>query len=163
MQIMARSYGYPELLEQLRGKKVYMWTCNTCARICGVGGDANARSLGERLAADGIDIVGYGSTGASCIASNIRKCQTPEIEDCGIVLSLTCGIGAELCGRISGKEVLNPVSTLGTGYRDDGKVCWIMHTDGSGDVPLPEEAARRGLPPGPYRGGPGRRAALPLL
>ncbi len=153
MQIMARSYGYPELLEQLRGKKVYMWTCNTCARICGVGGDANARSLGERLAADGIDIVGYGSTGASCIASNIRKCQTPEIEDCGIVLSLTCGIGAELCGRISGKEVLNPVCTLGAGYRDDGKVCRLMRTDGS-DPALSEEAERRGLPPGPFRGAP---------
>ena len=150
MQIMARSCGYPELLGQLEGKTVYVWTCNTCARICGVGGDANARSLGERLAADGIDIVGCGSTGASCIASNVRKCQTPEIGDCDTVLSLTCDIGAALCGRISGKEVLNPVCTLGTGYRDDGKVCWIMHADGSGDVSLPEEAERRCLPPGPF-------------
>ena len=128
MQIMARSCRYPELLEQCRGRKVYMWTCNTCARICGIGG-------------------------ASCIASNVRKCQTPEIAGCDTILSLTCDIGAKLCGAVSGKEVLNPVCTLGAGYRDDGKVCRLMRIDGS-DPALSEEAERRGLPPGPFRGAP---------
>lgn len=46
MTVMARDRDYPDLLEDVRGRKVLVWTCNTCARMCNIGG----KEAGERLA-----------------------------------------------------------------------------------------------------------------
>ena len=67
MQMMLRDRDYPELLEELKGRKVLIWTCNTCARLCDVGGRENAEALAGRLMEDGVEVVGISSTGASCI------------------------------------------------------------------------------------------------
>ena len=48
MMVMRRSCGYPELLESLKGKRVLVWTCNTCARLCnGIKIVPHAESLEE--------------------------------------------------------------------------------------------------------------------
>lgn len=150
MQIMLRDREYPALLEELRGKKVLVWSCNTCARLCDVGGTRNAEALAAKLKGDGIDVVGAAATGASCIASNIRKCQDGKEKECDVIVSLTCDIGSALVSRVFGKPSLNPVRTLGTGYRDDDKVYFVFSRDGKGDVSLDSESLRLGLPVGPY-------------
>ena len=38
MTVMARDRGYDELLGDVRGRRVLVWTCNTCARLCNIGG-----------------------------------------------------------------------------------------------------------------------------
>ena len=48
MIVMARDRGYDELLESLKGRRVLVWTCNTCARFCGVGGREAAEDLRRR-------------------------------------------------------------------------------------------------------------------
>jgi hypothetical protein len=150
MQMMARSCTYDELLGQLKGKKVLVWTCNTCARLCGIGGTDNALALSEKLRQDGVEVVGTGATGASCIASNIRKSQIPETPQCDVVLALTCDIGSKLSSKVFGKPSINPITTFGTGYRDDDKVYWMMGRDGKDDTPLLEETERRKLYAGPF-------------
>ncbi|WP_400240631.1 hypothetical protein [Methanomethylophilus alvi] len=149
MQMMLRDRDYPELLEELKGRKVLMWTCNTCARLCDVGGRENAEALAGRLREDGVEVVGISSTGASCIASNVRRCREDVPDGYDVVVALTCDIGSQLAGTVFGRPVVNPVETLGTGYRDDSRACIIFGRGGDGDVSLEKEAERLGLDTGP--------------
>ena len=95
-----------------------MWTCNTCARLCGVGGKERAERAAAELRERGYDVVGTASTSAACLMSNARRLseESPERD---AVLALCCSIGAECAGRATGKEVSNPVRTLGCGYLDE--------------------------------------------
>lgn len=121
MMIMRRSVDYTELLGQLRGKKVAIWTCDTCARLCnGIGGKASATALMERLVSDGIEVTGVLSTSASCIMSKVSSKYDPEVIDgCDVILALTCDVGS-MCAEIAfDKDSLNPIETLGPGCLDD--------------------------------------------
>jgi hypothetical protein len=118
MLVMARDRDYPELLVDLTGKKVAIWTCNTCARMCyGLGGDDSAARLAEKLRADGVDVKGIVSTSAACLETKtIAKREAIQKLDPVVILALTCCVGAECAGRIFGGDVVNPVETFGFGY-----------------------------------------------
>lgn len=118
MMIMSRNTGYPELLEVLNGKKVTIWTCNTCARFChGIGGNDAAERLASKLRDDGVEVSGVFSTSASCIEDKVAAKKKDVAETSPeLILALTCNIGASCAGRFFGKEVLNPIDTMGTGY-----------------------------------------------
>ena len=117
MMVMARDTDYQGLLSQVVGKRVFIWTCNTCARLCnGIGGQEAADRLADALRADGVDVVGTAHTGASCILSKVEK-GMPEL-DCDVVVSLTCDNGAANAGEVSGLPVINPILTFGPGYKD---------------------------------------------
>ena len=124
MMIMRRSMDYPELLGQLRSRKVAIWTCDTCARLCnGLGGKASAIALMDRLKADGIDVTGVASTSASCIMSKVvPKMDSDTIFDVDVILCLTCDVGRDCVEAASLKDCLNPVVTLGPGYLDENMV-----------------------------------------
>ena len=111
---------YTMLREILRGKKVAVWTCNTCARLCnGIGGEESAGRLAERLREDGIEVTGVLSTSASCIAPKVdRKYDEAIIEGADVILSLTCDVGSHCAGTVFGKPMFNPIETLGPGYLD---------------------------------------------
>ena len=120
MIVMRRSADYDDLIPQLKGKKVAIWTCNTCARLCNeIGGQKSAEVLAERLSSDGVEITGILSTSASCIMSKVdSKYDEKIIGGCDIVLSLVCDVGSACVEQMFGKPVLNPIETLGTGYLD---------------------------------------------
>ena len=120
MIIMRRSMDYPMLREILRGKKVVVWTCNTCARLCNnIGGEESANRLAEKLREDGIEVTGVLSTSASCIAQKVDKKYDEEvIGGADVVLSLTCDMGSFCAGTVFDKPMVNPIETLGTGYID---------------------------------------------
>lgn len=121
MMIMRRSVDYTELLEQLRSKKVAIWTCDTCARLCnGIGGKASATALRDRLIEDGIVVTGVLSTSASCILSKVSsKYDSEIIGGCDVILALTCDVGS-MCAEIAfDRDSINPIETLGAGYLDD--------------------------------------------
>lgn len=117
MMIMARDTGYPGLLGSLIGRRVLVWTCDTCARLCnGLGGADAASRLAERLVSDGVDIVGVAHTSASCIMSKVES-RIPE-GDYDTVVALTCDMGASCARTVSGRHVVNPIITFGPGYLD---------------------------------------------
>lgn len=119
MMVMRRSCGYPELLESLKGKRVLVWTCNTCARLCnGIGGAESAGRLADRMAEDGVDVVGTLSVGASCMESKIVPHAESLEEGADVILALTCDVGSELASEVFGLEAVNPVDTVGPGYLD---------------------------------------------
>lgn len=116
MIVMARDRGYVELLEALRGCRVLIWTCNTCARFCGVGGRESAEDLSRRLSGDGIRIVGIVSSSACCFVRSAEKMKAESEEGYDTVLALCCDIGAVNAGEVTGANIVNPVVTFGAGY-----------------------------------------------
>jgi hypothetical protein len=131
MLIMAKDRGYDDLLKDIAGRNVHVWTCNTCARLCyGLGGRESAERLARRLREDDVNIVGVSAVPASCIESSIRKAAVPDVAD--LILSLTCDIGAKCAGDVFGKKVLNPVTTFGQGMisEDRGPVLLSVGPDG---------------------------------
>lgn len=131
MIMMARAMDYSELVEKLKGKKVIIMTCNTCARLCdGIGGDQSASKLAEVLRADNIHVSKVLSTSACCLEKKVLgKFEGSVSEEADIILALTCDMGAVSTGRVFGMPVLNPIVTLGPGILDlDGRL--LIPSDG---------------------------------
>lgn len=115
MMMVARDMDYSDLCERVRGKRVLIWTCNTCARLCNdLGGDVAAERLREAFAKDGIDVMSVASTSASCIERKIRA--KADVSGCDAVVCLTCDIGSACTKRVLGIEVINPLITIGNGF-----------------------------------------------
>lgn len=122
MTIMARDRDYPELLEGVRGRRVLVWTCNTCARMCGIGGREAGERLAARLSEDGVEVAGCVSSSAPCYMSKADRMASEAQGDYDLVVALNCDMGARNAAEATGREVLNPVVTYGTGYLDrDGR------------------------------------------
>ena len=152
MMLMARDREYGDLLPELEGKMVLIWTCNTCARLCGVGGSEAASRLADRLRGDGIDVVGTAHTSASCLVPKVVSGMR-DVPDHDIILSLTCDVGSTLAGEVSGSTVLNPMITFGAGYADADMVPRLRSVVCSKvvqDESLEEAAVRAGVFPGPF-------------
>ena len=123
MLVMSRSMDYPELLGMLRGKRVAIWTCNTCARLCNnIGGTESCERLAEKLAEDGVTVTKVVSTSAACLEDKVLgKRDEVLFDDPEAVLSMTCSAGADNASRIFGKDIVNPINTFGYGIlREDG-------------------------------------------
>ena len=120
---MSRSMDYPELLGMLKGKRVGIWTCNTCARLCNnIGGTESCERLAEKLSKDGVKVTKVVSTSAACLEDKVIGKKDEVLSgDPEIILSMTCSAGADNASRIFGKDVVNPVTTFGYGIlREDG-------------------------------------------
>ncbi len=145
MMIMAREGEYADLLGMLEGQRTLVWTCDTCARFCNdVGGRESAERLAERLTSDGVDVAGVTSSSACCMMSKaIHMADRDRGYD--VVLALCCDMGARNAAEATGKPVVNPIVTFGSGYlgRDSeprlaSVVCGRTVVDESA-----EDAARR--------------------
>ena len=146
MMVVARGMDYDDVLDSLKGRKVALWTCNTCARLCGVGGSDALCRLADRLEADGIDIVSIGHTSASCIMSTVSGRLSGDFD---VILSLTCDIGSRCVREGYGTDVINPLVTLGPGFLDAGDRPMVGNDAGT-YRPYVEAASSRGLSVGPY-------------
>ena len=117
MLIMSRSMEYPELLGSLKGKRVAIWTCNTCARLCNnIGGTESCERLAEKLSEDGVTIIKVVSTSAACLEDKVigKKDEILSGQP-DIVLSMTCCAGDSNAKKVFGMETINPITTHGFG------------------------------------------------
>lgn len=114
MMVMESRMDYDDILRSLTGRRVLIWTCNTCARLCGVGGTERAMELADRLRSDGVDITGVVSVSASCIANKV----VGRIPDDGrdTILCLSCSISSHILGTHTDMDIVEPLCTLGPGY-----------------------------------------------
>ena len=123
MLIVSRSVDYSELLDMLRGKKVAIWTCNTCARLCNnIGGTESSERLAEKLRKDGIAITGVVSTSAACLEKKVIDKKSEILTGSpDIILSMTCCAGDANAKKVFGKDTINPIITHGFGIlAEDG-------------------------------------------
>ena len=139
---MARSMDYPELLDTLTGKKVAIWTCNTCARLCnGIGGTEACEKLAGKLREDGVDVIRVVSTSAACLEKKVLDKRDDVLSgDPDVIVSMTCSVGASNAGNVFGKEIINPIITFGYGLlAEDGTP--VLTSDG-GNTPVGELSER---------------------
>ena len=124
MMIMRRSMEYPQLRDSLRGKRVAIWTCNTCARLCNdIGGKESAERLAAQLRKDGIDVLSVISVSASCIMDKVIEASEDRIASmCDVILTLVCDVGSNCVSMCFDKEIVNPVETIGQGYLDENRM-----------------------------------------
>ena len=117
MLVMSRSMDYPELLGMLRGKRVAIWTCNTCARLCNnIGGTESCERLAEKLAEDGVTVTKVVSTSAACLEDKVLGKRDEILSgQPDIVLSMTCCAGDSNARKVFGMETINPITTHGFG------------------------------------------------
>jgi hypothetical protein len=151
MIMMVRDRDYPALIKDLRGKRVAIWTCNTCARLSkGLGGLESAERLAESLRKDGIDVVGTGAVSASCVEKKlIEKAEEGFAEKADIILSLTCNVGSFLASKVFDIPVINPVIILGSGYIGAGNELFLV--DGNDKVSEVESViSKKGYSDGPF-------------
>ncbi len=123
MLVISRSVDYSELLAQLSGKKVAIWTCNTCARLCNdIGGTESSERLAKKLSEDGVDVVGVVSTSAACLEKKvIDKKDEILTGHPDIILSMTCCAGDANAKKVFGIDTINPIMTHGFGIlTEDG-------------------------------------------
>ena len=107
----------------LRGKKVAIWTCNTCARLCNdIGGTESSERLAEKLRNDGITITCVVSTSAACLEGKVISKKDEILSgDPDIILSMTCCAGDANAKKVFGKDTINPIITHGFGIlAEDG-------------------------------------------
>ncbi len=152
--MVARDRPYSELKKDLEGKKVLIFTCKTCARLCNeIGGTESAERLAAALKKDGIDVIGVLHTSAACLEKKVRQAGDEELlKEADIVLSMTCNIGALCANRVFDKEVLNPLVTVGAGFVGEDRTIFVCNDD-DGELTvkeLSEIASEKGLWSDPY-------------
>jgi len=119
--MVVRDRTYSELKNSLIGKKVIIWTCGTCVKLCyEIGGSDSAQRLASALKNDGIDVLAVLETNASCLEGKVRtKYEDELMGKADVIVSLTCNIGALCAKRVFGIKIINPVATLGEGFADE--------------------------------------------
>ena len=137
---MARSVDYPELLRMLSGKRVAIWTCNTCARLCNeIGGSESSERLAKKLSEDGIEVVGVYSTSAACLEKKVVEKKDEVLSKSpDVILSMTCSAGAQNAGKVFNLQVINPIVTFGYGILSEDNIPILM----DGNVPVSQLSER---------------------
>ncbi len=118
MTVMARDRDYVQLLEDVRGRRVLVWTCNTCARMCNIGGKEAGERLAAKLAEDGVEVAGSVCSSASCYMSKADRMAASVEGEYNLVVALNCDMGARNAAESTSRDILSPVVTFGTGYLD---------------------------------------------
>ena len=130
MLIISRSMDYPELLDRLSGKKVAIWTCNTCARLCNsIGGTESSERLASKLKEDGVEVTKVISISAACLGRKVSEKRDELLSgNPDIILCMTCDAGALNAKEFFGKEIVNPIVTHGYGLLSDDGVPILMES-----------------------------------
>ena len=151
MMMIARSADYRDVLNAVKGKRVAIWTCNTCARMCnGVGGQQAADRLADKLRADGVTVSSSLSTSAACLMSKVNAKAENISKDADVVISLTCDVGVVCASKAFKKDVIAPLITLGSGFIDaDGTLIVTSCPDVKLPAPLDTVAKKKGTSTAP--------------
>lgn len=143
MLIITRSMDMEGLMENIKGRKVAIWTCRTCARLCdGLGGDEAAHRLADALRARGIEVTGTASTSASCLWAKVEAAMEKQpFHDAEVVIPLTCDTASLLLERFTDLPIIRCTLTWGRGcldqegdpslltFKDDGNGSWVKAKD----------------------------------
>ena len=141
MMIIARSMGYEDILNAVKGKRVVVWTCGTCARLCyGIGGTEAAARLAEELNKDGVNASAV-HVSAACLTAKV-KVKADGLKEADAVVSLTCAVGDACLRNMFRGEIITPLITLGHGYADADGSFIVTSGDGVTMSVTAEKAAR---------------------
>lgn len=146
MIVTLRTMDYDGLLASLpEDSRILIWSCNTCARMCGgLGGRESARALASMLEQDGRTVVASEVLTATCFINAVRgRLQRAEFREMVLgathVIPLTCQTGTEvLLQEMPHLQVVTVGRTLGVGYISESRGA-VLTTCLLEDLVVPEE------------------------
>jgi len=166
MIISVRRYDYDTLKEDLRPEdKIVILSCNNCAKKCkGLGGRAGMKSLGDKLEADGYNVIHRELCGVACSVDLVRKRGKEEstrefFEQADVIIPLSCEDGEDAAAlAFPHARVLKVTKTLGVGWGSPKEGVRLttplagvdVKTDGPEGITIDEAAKQLGLPAGGF-------------
>ncbi|MHA1832236.1 MAG: methylenetetrahydrofolate reductase C-terminal domain-containing protein [Candidatus Helarchaeota archaeon] len=89
--------------------------CSECAAICQTGGSEQVKEMAEHFQGKGKNILATLMIDSACderITKRDTKLIADEIEKADILLLMTCGLGCQSIGKITGKRYIPALNTL---------------------------------------------------
>ncbi|MBS3108166.1 hypothetical protein J4468_04605 [Candidatus Woesearchaeota archaeon] len=109
--ILTKLVPYNDIKKQLDKKnKIGIVSCNSCAKICGTGGEKEMVKLSERLKKEKYSVVDTDLIGAPCMINQLKKDELKG--DTTIVLACVSGI-YNLKKIFPKKKIIPGLKTIG--------------------------------------------------
>ena len=164
--ITVRRFEYEVLRAKLKpDDKIVILSCDCCAKQSdGLGGEQGLKSLADKLATDGFNVLHCELLPVACSPKQLRVRLDDEgnrrlFEEADIIIPLSCRAGIQKTKEIlPGLRILKVTKTLGkgsfspeTGTRLTEAIEDVgIEIDDTDGVSLPEVADRLGLYPGSF-------------
>ncbi|MCD4759464.1 hypothetical protein K8R33_01080 [archaeon] len=122
--IVTKSVPYTEIKKQLKKTdKIGVISCNTCARLCGTGGEKVMKQLASKLKKDKFNVVDVDLIGTPCNRDLLHKSQLHG----NVQIVLACDAGVYNLKKIFPKhKIIVANKTLGVGAHEGGKKITIV-------------------------------------
>ncbi|OQX71714.1 hypothetical protein B6D52_00340 [Candidatus Parcubacteria bacterium 4484_255] len=116
--IITESKLYGIIRSQLKkSDKIGIVSCNSCARICGTGGQEGMDRLAEKLKKDGFNVVDTDLIGRPCAYGELELKKEELYGDTTIVLA--CDAGVYLLKKLfPGRKIISGLDSIGVGTWD---------------------------------------------
>jgi len=96
-------------------EKIVIIGCSECAAICQTGGSEQVKEMAEYLEGKGKKILATLMIDSPCderITKRDVKLIEDEINNADVLLIMTCGLGCQSIGKITGKKFIPALNTL---------------------------------------------------
>jgi hypothetical protein len=166
MIISVRRYDYDTLKKELNPEdKIVILSCNNCAKKCkGLGGRAGLKSLGDKLQADGYNVIHRELCGIACSLDLVRKRAKEEsnkkfFAEADVIIPLSCEDGEDAAiMAFPHARILKVTKTLGIGWGSPKEGVRLttplagvdLKADGPAGITIDEAAEQLGLLPGGF-------------
>lgn len=114
--IITKQKPFAEIMKGVRGaKSLFIFGCGDCATLCRTGGEAEVAAITEKLAAEGITVVGGTVPHTTCHELDVQRIGRQHKEEIGksdAILVLACGAGIQAVGDSLGKPVISGCDSL---------------------------------------------------
>lgn len=122
MIISLRSLSYEDLKKKLLPQdKIVIFSCNSCVKFCGIGGNAMMDKLEKMLKADDYNVIGKDLVSIGCTVNLVQKHKedikkAEMYEAATVIIPLICEDGFESTEFVfKDKKVISMARTVGTG------------------------------------------------
>lgn len=118
--VISEQKPFEEILEMLRdAKKVFIAGCSDCATRCGVGGEKEIGEMKAKLEESGKEVTGAIVIQGSCTIPSVKKSfidNRSGINNADIIVTLSCGNGAQAVRETMRKAIAPGTNTIFTGW-----------------------------------------------
>ena len=114
---ITKSKPYKKIKSLLKkSDKIWLISCNSCARVCKTGGEQGAKILAEKLKKDGFQVCGISIVAMPCVLELMAR----EKIKADVIILLSCVSGVFNAKKVfKGKKIVNALKTIGLGVRDN--------------------------------------------
>lgn len=113
--VITKAQKYERIIKQLsKNDKIWVFSCNSCVRFIGTGGEEKLLELVGKLKKDGFQVAGSTLLGVACIKEAVKE----KVEaDTFVILSCDAGV-YNINKNLKPLKIVKALETVGIGVRD---------------------------------------------